>query len=108
MPFHDLRFGYCLCDISSVRNFTHKIQVTTSLGDGQHFFAFVEYVRLGRLVAKGFEQKPGIDYEKTFSPVVKHDSLRCVLAIAAAEDLDLMQLDVTTAFLYGELEEELY
>ena len=64
--------------------------------------------RKGRLVAKGFEQKLGIDYEKTFSPVVKHDSLRCVLAIAAAEDLELMQLDVTTAFLYGELEEELY
>ncbi len=64
--------------------------------------------RKGRLVTKGFEQTQGIDYEKTFSPVVKHDSLRCILAIAAAENLELMQMDVATAFLYGELEEEIY
>jgi len=36
-----------------------------------------------RLVAKGFSQRPGADFEKTFSPVVKHDSLRAVLAVVA-------------------------
>lgn len=61
-----------------------------------------------RLVAKGFTQRPGIDFDETYSPVVKHDSLRAVLAIAGAEDLELLQMDVTTAFLHGELEEELY
>lgn len=61
-----------------------------------------------RLVAKGFLQSPGIDYEETYSPVVKHDSLRTVLAIAAAEDLEIVQLDVKTALLNGDLEKELY
>ena len=58
-----------------------------------------------RLVAKGFSQKPGIDYEETFSTVMKHDSLRAILAICAAMDLEMTQLDVTTAFLNGDLEE---
>jgi len=61
-----------------------------------------------RLVAKGFSQKKGVDYEETYSPVVKHDSLRTVLAVAAAKDLEMVQLDVKTAFLNGELEEELF
>uniref|UniRef100_A0A6N2K712 Integrase catalytic domain-containing protein n=1 Tax=Salix viminalis TaxID=40686 RepID=A0A6N2K712_SALVM len=54
-----------------------------------------------RLVAKGFTQKDGIDYTETFSPVSKKDSLRIVLAL-------LHQMDVKTAFLNGELEEEIY
>jgi hypothetical protein len=61
-----------------------------------------------RLVAKVFTQRQGIDYEETYSPVVKYDSLRALLSIAAAEDLELLQMDVTTAFLHGDLEEELY
>jgi transposase InsO family protein len=61
-----------------------------------------------RLVAKGFTQRPGIDYEETYSPVVRHDSLRAVLAITAAENLEMVQLDVKTAFLNGDLHEELY
>lgn len=61
-----------------------------------------------RLVAKGFTQRPGIDYGETYAPVVKHDSLRVVLALAAVHDLELLQLDIKTAFLYGNLEEELY
>jgi hypothetical protein len=44
----------------------------------------------------------------TFSPVVKHYSLRIVLAIAAAKDLEMIQLDIKTAFLYGDLQEEIY
>jgi hypothetical protein len=61
-----------------------------------------------RLVAKGFSQRPGIDYNETYSPVVKHDSIRTILSLSAVLDLELLQLDVKTAFLNGEITEELY
>ena len=61
-----------------------------------------------RLVAKGFSQREEIDYDQTFAPVVRHESVRTILAVAAARDLEKMQLDVKTAFLYGDLIEEIY
>lgn len=61
-----------------------------------------------RLCAKGFAQKPGIDYHEIYSPVARYESIRTLLAIAAIEDLEIMQFDVKTAFLYGELKEEIY
>ncbi|KAA0051442.1 Retrovirus-related Pol polyprotein from transposon TNT 1-94 [Cucumis melo var. makuwa] len=61
-----------------------------------------------RLVAKGFKQKEGVDYNEIFPPVVKHTSIRILLAIVACENLELEQLDVTTAFLHGSLEEEIF
>ena len=61
-----------------------------------------------RLVAKGFKQKQGIDYTETFSPVVKHVTLRMVIAITKYFDWSLDQLDVVTAFLYGEMKEKVF
>lgn len=61
-----------------------------------------------RLVVRGFEQKPGIDFKETFSPVASYTSIRLILAIAAKEKLNVLQFDVKTAFLNGDLSEELY
>ena len=61
-----------------------------------------------RLVAQGFSQKYGDDYDETFCPVVRLESLRVLIALAVQYGLKLHQVDVTTAFLNGELEEEVY
>ncbi|KAG8491363.1 hypothetical protein CXB51_014484 [Gossypium anomalum] len=61
-----------------------------------------------RLVAKSYSQIPGLDFTDVFSPVVKHSSIRALLSIVAMHDLELEQLDVKTAFLHGELEEDIY
>lgn len=61
-----------------------------------------------RLVAEGYSQISGIDYNKVFSPVVKHSSIRTLLSIVAMNDFELEQLDVKTAFLHEELEEDIY
>jgi len=61
-----------------------------------------------RLVAKGFSQRNGVEYDEIFSSVVRHTSIRIFFAIVAAHDLELEQMDVKTAFLYGDLEEIIY
>ena len=59
-----------------------------------------------RVVIKGFSQRYGLDYRETFSPVAKLTTIRSILGVATNEGLCLGQFDVTTAFLYGDLEED--
>lgn len=61
-----------------------------------------------RLVAKGFSQKQGVDYTETFSPVVRHTTLRLLFSLSVQLGLDVTHLDVKTAFLNGDLEETIY
>jgi len=61
-----------------------------------------------RLVVKGCEQKNEIDYQETYSPVIGQNALRSIFTIAAAKEYEIITFDVKTAFLYGELEDEVY
>jgi hypothetical protein len=61
-----------------------------------------------RLVAKGFRQVQGVDYDETFSPVAMFKSIQILLAIAAFHDYEIWRMDVKTAFLNGNIDEELY
>ena len=61
-----------------------------------------------RLVVKGYRQKEGLDYFDTYSPVTRITSIRMLIAIAAINNLEIHQMDVKTAFLNGDLEEEIY
>ncbi|KAK8940855.1 hypothetical protein KSP39_PZI009825 [Platanthera zijinensis] len=61
-----------------------------------------------RLVARGFSQQYGEDYEETFSPVAKMTSVRMVIALAACQGWRMWQLDVKNAFLYGEIDKDIF
>jgi hypothetical protein len=77
--------------------FTHKFRA-----DG----TFDRYK--ARWVLRGFTQRPGVDYDETFSPVVKPATVRTVLATAVSHNWPIQQLDVKNAFLHGTLTETIY
>ena len=61
-----------------------------------------------RLVAKGYSQCPGLEFSQVFAPTAKWAALRAILALAAIEDLELYSLDISTAFLNGEMDHDVY
>ena len=60
------------------------------------------------MVAKGYSQVEGIYYDQTFSPTVRFESIRVMVAVGASKAMSMHQMDVTTAFLYAPLEEKVY
>lgn len=62
----------------------------------------------GRLVAQGFSQRPGLDFGQVFAPTARWAALRAIFALAALEDLELFSLDISNAFLNGELDHDVY
>jgi len=60
------------------------------------------------LVAKGFSQVEGIDFDELFSLVIHYETVWLFLTIAVLEDLDIQSIDVKTAYLYGDLDEKIY
>jgi hypothetical protein len=61
-----------------------------------------------RLIAKGFSQREGINYSEAFSPIIKFDSIRTIMSIVATNNLMVKQFDIETAFLYNDIEEQIY
>ncbi len=61
-----------------------------------------------RIVARGFTQTFGVDYNETFAHVAKFVSICCILALTAIEDMEIHQMDVKIAFLNGDLEKKIY
>lgn len=61
-----------------------------------------------RLVAKGYTQRQGVDYNETYAPVVRYTSVRFLIALSVQRGLKIHQMDAITAFLQGDLSEEIY
>ncbi len=61
-----------------------------------------------RFVARGFSQKEGIDYDEIFAPVARYTTIRSIMSLASVLGWKLHQMDVKTAFLNGEVEQEVY
>ena len=61
-----------------------------------------------RLVVKGYTHTKGIDYKETFTPVAEMNTIRVLISLAVNLDWDMQQSDIKDAFLYGDLDEEIY
>jgi len=90
---------YEIVDLSKGRKVVKNCWVFNIKPDGHY---------QSRLVAKGFSQVEGIDFDELFSPVVHYETAQLLLAVAALEDLDIQSVDVKTAYLYSDLDEEIY
>lgn len=64
--------------------------------------------RKARIVAKGFSQRPGIDFQDTFAPVARLSSLRTLVALSAQFGMTISQLDITSAYLHGDMDVDVY
>ena len=115
LPEHERKewIKVCLDEIEALRQ--RKVFELTSLPSGRKtiknrwvFDLKSDGRKRARLVAKGFSQIEGIDYTEIFSPVVRFESVRIMLALAALENWFITAVDVKTAFLYGKLDEEIY
>ncbi|GKF97234.1 retrovirus-related pol polyprotein from transposon TNT 1-94, partial [Tanacetum coccineum] len=69
---------------------------------------YVMIISLKRLVAKGYRQEEGIDFEESFSPVARIEAIRIFITNAASKNMTIYQMDVKTTFLNDELKEEVY
>nr|GEY66996.1 zinc finger, CCHC-type [Tanacetum cinerariifolium] len=99
-------------EMDSLKNNKTWVLVDHLLMSGKWLFKIKEWIEgvqkpryKARLVAHGFTQREGIDYNEVFSLVVRHTSIRVILALTVCKDYELEQLDVKTAFLHGNLEE---
>jgi hypothetical protein len=90
---------YKIVDLPHGRKAIKNRWVFTIKGDGW---------KRARLVAKGFSQVKGVDFDEIFSPVVRYETVCLMFALASLEGMYMTGLDVKTAFLYGKLEEEIY
>ncbi|KAF7785108.1 hypothetical protein Agabi119p4_1273 [Agaricus bisporus var. burnettii] len=90
---------YELVDLPKGRRAIKNRWVFNQKGDGR---------LRARLVAKGFSQVEGIDFDELFSPVVRYETARLLFGVTALEDWDMFSVDVKTAYLYGKLDEEIY
>nr|GEY46402.1 hypothetical protein [Tanacetum cinerariifolium] len=104
---------FCYCDafLTSVEPKTYKEALTQSCWIKAMQEELNEFERLenkARLVARGYRQEEGVDFEESFAPVIRLEAIRIFLAYAAHKNMVVYQMDVKTAFLKGNLREKVY
>nr|GEZ02372.1 retrovirus-related Pol polyprotein from transposon TNT 1-94 [Tanacetum cinerariifolium] len=112
-PNHHTFLNHFIISTNGAR-FTHSIMLLASpldrylLKNNSSLMLCGAYTNKARLVAKGYRQEKGIDFEESFAPVARIKAIRIFIANAASRNITVYQMDVKTAFLNGELKEEVY